>query len=536
MKKARIQLPGLFWFIIIIVLCIPAFLINLGLLPFLEDESIRALVALEMDLSDNFIVPTLNGTNYYAKPPLYNWIIYLSFKVFGGISEWTTRIPTLLFLGLFAASIYHFTKKYLGNKWAFLNALSFVTCGRVLFWESMLGLIDMAYSFVCFVMFMLIFKFFKKEQYTRMFLVSYFLTAIGFLMKGFPSLVFLAISLLVMFVGWKKPKKLFSLDHVYGVGIFIFLVGGYYLIYHLQQGIGQSLNPLLDQATRRTPIAFDFQEVIVHIIEFPFEVIYHFLPWTLLILFLFSRKNRSLVHKHEFFRFCAYLFFFNVLVYWISPQVYPRYLLMLIPLLFTPLWYLVSLKTENWMHNTNRLIFSIPCFIILVSIPCFYWLEIGDHVNYYELILVSTFIILSLLFGWMIFKKHQFFFKFIAFILIVRICFNLIILPDKYVQKFDVVCKEEAIQMATDFGQEDLRLYKDSKVDYTSSFYISATRNKALVRDYDDVNPKALYFIDTLRYEFPAIEKVAVSEMLIREHRRKLFLVPGDEIGLISKK
>ena len=62
-------------YILALLLLIPALFINLGMLAFIDDEGIRSLVALEMDLSGNLITPTLHGDYYYKKPPLYNWIL-----------------------------------------------------------------------------------------------------------------------------------------------------------------------------------------------------------------------------------------------------------------------------------------------------------------------------------------------------------------------------------------------------------------------------------------------------------------------------
>ncbi len=91
--------------LIAVLLCFPAFLLNLGTIAFIGDEAIRTLVALEMKLSGNFIVPTLNGEPYYNKPPLYNWFIYLLSMLFGSFGEWPTRVTTLIFLGAFAWTV-----------------------------------------------------------------------------------------------------------------------------------------------------------------------------------------------------------------------------------------------------------------------------------------------------------------------------------------------------------------------------------------------------------------------------------------------
>ena len=106
------KLPNYFWYFLALLLCIPAFLINLDLLTLNEDESIRALVALEMKLSGEWFTPTLNGTLYFSKPPLYNWLLNISFLICGNINEWALRLPTLLFLAIYAGSIYYYSNKY----------------------------------------------------------------------------------------------------------------------------------------------------------------------------------------------------------------------------------------------------------------------------------------------------------------------------------------------------------------------------------------------------------------------------------------
>ena len=57
------------YFALIILCSIPVLLLNLGSPAFIEDESIRGLVALEMELSGNNIAPTLNGEYYFKKHP-----------------------------------------------------------------------------------------------------------------------------------------------------------------------------------------------------------------------------------------------------------------------------------------------------------------------------------------------------------------------------------------------------------------------------------------------------------------------------------
>src|SRR5258708_721860 len=95
-----------------LLLCLPAFLLNLGNIAFIGDEGIRTLVALEMKLSGHYLVPTLNGEGYYNKPPLFNWFILLVSTLFGHFGEWPTRITSLIFLGLFSFTVYISCRKH----------------------------------------------------------------------------------------------------------------------------------------------------------------------------------------------------------------------------------------------------------------------------------------------------------------------------------------------------------------------------------------------------------------------------------------
>ena len=98
-----------------------------------------------------------------------------------------------------------------------------------------------------------------------------------------------------------------------------------------------------------------------------------------------------------------------------------------------------------------------------------------------------------------------------------------------------LVCKEQTIELAKDYQNEDLRLLGHSKVDYTSSFYITRHRQKILYRDYGEIDSSAYYFVDTMRIDFPNIDRIADRELLIREHRRKVFLLKGNKLGELKK-
>lgn len=59
-----------------------------------DNEGQRATPPAEMLRSGDYIVPTINGATYLAKPPLLYWVIAAVYRMTGEISALTARIPT----------------------------------------------------------------------------------------------------------------------------------------------------------------------------------------------------------------------------------------------------------------------------------------------------------------------------------------------------------------------------------------------------------------------------------------------------------
>ena len=75
---------------------LPIFLLGLGS-PALYDphESLYAEIARDMVVRGDWLTPHLNGTRYLDKPPLFYWLIAISYTVFG-VSEFSARLPIAL--------------------------------------------------------------------------------------------------------------------------------------------------------------------------------------------------------------------------------------------------------------------------------------------------------------------------------------------------------------------------------------------------------------------------------------------------------
>ncbi|MBI4556857.1 MAG: glycosyltransferase family 39 protein [Candidatus Hydrogenedentes bacterium] len=92
-----------------------------------DNEGQRAAPPAEMLRSRDWVIPTINGTDYLAKPPLLYWAIAMVYSVSGAISPLTARIPTgLSCIGL-VLTVYLLCRRETGEtaaRWAALVVLA----------------------------------------------------------------------------------------------------------------------------------------------------------------------------------------------------------------------------------------------------------------------------------------------------------------------------------------------------------------------------------------------------------------------------
>ncbi|NJM25169.1 MAG: hypothetical protein HC859_06375 [Bacteroidia bacterium] len=111
-KEAVNRVAVLIFFVLLTV----ALLINLGARPLDFEEPRRAVVAIEMELNRDFVVPFTNGQYYYNKPPLWNWVLIGFTKIFGSKSEFVYRLPTVVSFLLIGFLLFRVSSKYLSRE------------------------------------------------------------------------------------------------------------------------------------------------------------------------------------------------------------------------------------------------------------------------------------------------------------------------------------------------------------------------------------------------------------------------------------
>ncbi len=438
-------------FFLLLLIALPAFFTNLGLLPLFADEPTRANVALEMILTKNYSVPTIGGEYYYNKPPFYNWVLAGVYLLNGSFSEFNTRLPAIIPMFLFAITIFYSTSYFLKDKRiALLSGLLFLVNGRMLIYDSMLGHIDIFYSWLTFGSFMLIFFFFKQKKWFLLFFTSYLITAITFLCKGLPSVVFQGFTLIALLAYTGNFKKLFSWQHIISGLFCLMLIGGYFFNYYqYNPNLEGYLSTIWDQSSKRTATEFGFLATALHMISFPFEHTGHLFPASLLLLFCFHKNFIPGVKNNPFLKYLAIVFLANIWVYWLSPQTRPRYLLMLYPLLFI-IWSHAYYTYKEKLPKTKQIfgiILMVLGIVVTVSIPAALFFDLSKYVEYLEIKVILVFLFCGF-FTWLTYRfRDQKILAFLGLLITLRLAFSLFILPHRANHKIENYYKHAAIEM-----------------------------------------------------------------------------------------
>lgn len=495
-------LPDHYLIFFVLLLCFPAYLTNLGLAAFIGDEAIRAWVALEMDYSGNYIATTMHGEPYLNKPALFNWMILAVARLWGAFDEIPSRLITVISLALFGLTVYRVVRRHFSAEFAFLAAAMTVTSGRILFYDSMLGLIDTTFSWVMYALFMSIYFFGKRERWLSLFIVSYLLMVVGCLLKGFPAIVFQGLSLLAGLYFFGKLKLLFSWKHVAGALPALGMLGLYLAVYAQYRPLEALIPNLLHESVKRTAAENGFIHTLFQVVKFPFDSIYHFLPHSLLIVFWLDKTLWQRIRSNEFVYFNFVMLAVNLPVYWTSAGVMPRYLLMFIPL-FNTIGLNLLEANRSAQSRRFRFYFYVTGALLVAGFAAAAVLPIIPEVNSLPGIWplsISLVLIMALLATMHFWDKRRFLWWFVVALLVVRVGFDLIVLPVRHRENDITVARRDAIRLADKYRDRHWYVYADSETREPAMFYATERLGYIIRRTGRTDISNALYLVNMRQY------------------------------------
>src|SRR5438046_2197032 len=169
----------------------------------------------------NYLVPLVGGETYFRKPPLINWLVAASFKIFGQQNEWTARMPSVISVLLVALAFVTVARPSLGPRGSTIAALIWLINAGIIE-KGRLIEIEGLYVSLCAlaIIFWLSFWEQKKSPWLIWTLPFVFL-GLGWLAKGPVHLLFFYG--VVIAVLWKERRwrALFHPAHFVGIALML---------------------------------------------------------------------------------------------------------------------------------------------------------------------------------------------------------------------------------------------------------------------------------------------------------------------------
>lgn len=190
----------------LMAVCLILFFFNLGDRALWDiDEGMHAATSKDMVLTGDWLTPRYNGEKFYDKPPLHNWLVALSFLIFG-FTEFAARLPAAL-LGLGCVMVtYLLGRRIFGSTAAFLSALVLATSAEFLV-LSRVVVHDISLAFFITLSLTLFYLGYEDERHRRfLFLLGYAALGFSVLAKGPVGLV-LPVMIIGLFLLIKKQLR-----------------------------------------------------------------------------------------------------------------------------------------------------------------------------------------------------------------------------------------------------------------------------------------------------------------------------------------
>ena len=321
------------------------FLVNLGGYPFYtKGEPREAVTVLAMATGGGVILPMRAGIELPSKPLLMHWVAALLSMLFGGVSEWTVRMPSALFGLAGVLACYYYVRRLFSARAALISALILATSIQYL--QSATGArVDMTLTFfmeVAFFEFLLI-----GEGLTRRRSLLYVAIALAVLAKGPVGLVLPgAVALVWIAVQWRW-QLLRDLNLARGAAIVAVLAGWWYVAASIIGGRAFIEKQLIAENFVRFVGAADFHEGHAHAFYYLEAALTGgFLPWTPLLALVIWRALRAPLKADS-------------------------------RLVYLVIWFVVVLGFYSFSHS-KRGVYLLPLYPALATIVALYLVDAID--------------------------------------------------------------------------------------------------------------------------------------------------------------
>ncbi len=446
------------------------FFYHLGIYPLLDvDETRYVNMAREMFNTKDYLTLYLNGEYFFEKPPLFFWLECISFKLLGGVSELTARLPVVVLSLLPMALLFFLCKKARGIKFAIITCAVLCTSLEYMFLTKVAILDSVLSSFVVSSVLCYFYTFYVEEKNKKyFFFLTYVFSALAVLAKGIPGVAIPCIVVALSTFIFKTYKE--TLKNSWGIIIFFIITLPWHLIMLSKYG------------------ALFFDEYIIkhHILRFlGSDVIHRTEPWyfyivtilwglfphTLVFLSKITKINK--IHKQDKFLTLNIIASLSILLFFsLSGAKLITYILPVYPflaVLIGEVWYKYINNNDKDIKISIIITNSFLTLAVVVMIFIKFFLPSEIYANFQQIQMVSLFILTPLVvFNWVFLIKNKRHKTFLSTVVFTSILFGFLPPP---IYEFNYT-----------FGQNDLMKYAKfaKENNYTISTYLTGKKYSLL--------------------------------------------------------
>ncbi len=346
-----------------------------------SNEGQRAVPPIEMLNSSDYLIPTINGDLYLAKPPLIYWMIAASYKLTGTINNFTARLPSAICGVIFILVFYFVNKQFFDKNISFLSSLLLITNPYFLTKIRKCEL-DFPLTLALFIAIYFLYKIcYEKDKrvYIYSFLSGLFL-GISTLLKGpVPLLFYLTAIISLLVIDKNNFKKLFSFKSLIILIAFLITAIPWYLLVIKRIGTEESWNIFSNQALRRVYRSSDINSgsILFYLLRVPLTMA----PWGFLLPLTLSPRYLKRNQDSNHIKFIFFFFYISLIILSFIRGKEIEYALPIIPfgmMLINPI---IGEFLNNKLINWQKIYIKIWFWIIISALPIAFFYLIMMYKN-----------------------------------------------------------------------------------------------------------------------------------------------------------
>ena len=343
------------------------YLPGLGSLELQGNEAKRILPALHMIASGDWLIPELGGVTYINKPPLIYWMVAGSFLASGSRTELPARMPSVLMILAFASVLILMPSTFFGvparlaAALIFMTIVSFIEKGRQIEIEASF----VAVTGIATVWWLNAWAAGSSRWAT--WFVPCIVLGIGLLLKGPLILLFFYAVVLMVLARTRRLRDALVAPHLLGIVVMLAMLL-WWVVYVWLTKAGASANLQYEVGSRFTPKDIDYAGWMGTWLK----VLVDFLPWALLLPFLWSRTWMAALpaRQQQVFAACRLALVVAYVLVNAMPATRSRYSMPLFPLAALLLGWLLAAQPPRPLLSPlwRRLVLSAVFVCLIASV------------------------------------------------------------------------------------------------------------------------------------------------------------------------